>query len=195
LGHLIPGTIPVGQFPVLGIPSIGLGLKFPMPVPPAAPWPIGRNPTLGLSACYVSPLLAAQRSNNSKLIDGVQNFTSLIASNLGPRVKLVNDTVWLGHDFIVFYRDLKDPEVSQQERLVSLGELGSSMCGVLAGVLHTPWLDEAATSLHFAASFGEHLHTGKITLSQSELMELSSTPHAEEYSKVMAIAELVLPSG
>jgi hypothetical protein len=196
LGNVFPITLPGGgELTAAGAQALGLGLKFKWPGSPIIGYQIGRNASPKAStACYVSPQLAAQRSSNPRLVEGVQDFTSLIAGTCGAGVKLLNDSVWLGHDFIVFYRDLKDPEVSPGARLVSVGQLGSSALGVLAGVLHASWLDQASTSLHFAASVGEHLHTGKMNFSQSELLQLSSAPGAEEYSNIVALTELVLPS-
>jgi hypothetical protein len=221
LPYKLPGGF---ELKGLGAQALALGLKFPLQGsgPLAAPvWPylpkgtslgapiqpflaqssaslgatVRRSPLGGSSAaCYVSPRLAAQRSSNSKLIEGVQKFTSLLAANCGARVKLLHDTGWATHDFFVFYRDLKDPEVSQGERLVSLGELGSSVAGVLAGVFHTQWLDQASSTLNFTALVGDHLLTGKLTFSQSELLQLSSAPGAEEYSNIVGLTELLLPA-
>ena len=193
LGHLFPLKLPGG----LEIKASGVITPAPTAARPGFT-PI--NPILRgnfspgvFPAYYVSPLLAAQRSANPLVAEDVQKFTSLIATNCGTGVKLAHDAAWLGHDFIVFYRDLKDPAVSKTERLLTLGELGSGLCGVLAGIFNQPWLDRASTTLHFTAMIGDHLHTGRLTFSQSELLELSAAPDAEEYSKIVALSEIALP--
>jgi hypothetical protein len=124
----LPFKLPSGyELKGLGAQALALGLKFPLQgIPfgaPVRPFPlqssafpggsIQRSPLAGTSAaCYLSPRLAAQRSVNSKLIEGVQKVTSLLAANCGTRVKLLHDAAWSSHDFVVFYRDLQDPEVT-----------------------------------------------------------------------------------
>jgi hypothetical protein len=221
LPYKLPGGF---ELKGLGAQALALGLKFPLQgsVSLGAPvWPflpkgtslgapvrpflaqsaaspgatVRRSPLSSPSAaCYISPRLAAQRSSDPRLIEGVQMFTSLLAASCGARVKLVNDTAWASHDFFVFYRDQKDPAVSQGERLVDFAALGSSVAGVLAGIFHTQWLDQASSCLNFTALVGDHLLSGKLTFSQSELLQLSSAPGAEEYSNIVGLAELVLPS-
>ena len=196
LGKIFPIKLPGGiELTAAGAQALGLGMKFGTPGPTTRPAPVPGKISPGAStACYVSPLLAAQRSTDPKLIEGVRNFTSLIAANCGTKIKLAHDTAWLGHDFIVFYRDLNDPEVKQTEHLVSLGELGSGVFAVLAGILHKPWLDQTSTGLHVTALVGGHLCKGRLAFSQSEYLELSSAPGAEEYSKIVALTEFALPS-
>jgi hypothetical protein len=196
LGKDFPSKLPGGgELTSDGAQALMLGLNFTVPGFASGRALVRGNASPGAAAaCYISPLLTAQRSNNPKLVEGVQSFTSLIAANCGPKFKLLHDTAWLGHDFIVFYRDRKNPKVSQGARQVSFGALGSSMVGVLAGAFHKGWLDSASTTFQFAALIGDHVHTGNLKFSQSELLQLSSAPGAEEYSKIVALTELVLPS-
>jgi hypothetical protein len=171
------------------------GLKSGYGFNPLLPVLQGNLPVAGSGIRVISPSLAAAWSKNPKVERGFRDFTTLLATHCGPGVKLVHDAGWLGHDFIVFYRHINEPEFTRGERAVELGEIGAGVTSLLGGLLHTQWLDHFSSSLHFGAVIGDHLNTGKLTFSQSDLVGLSSMEHAEEYSTVLEATELLQPSG
>jgi hypothetical protein len=197
LGNIFPLKLPGGgMFTAADAMALGLGPNFKLPGPTIArPTPARQTPLRGASAGYfVSPHLAAQRSGNPKMVEGVKSLTTLIAANCGPRLKLAHDSIWFGHDCIVFYCGLKDPELKQSERAINLAELGSSAFGVLSGIFHQPWMEHGATALHVTAMIGNHVYTPTLEFRQSEVLELSSAPGAEEAAQIFAVTESFLPS-
>jgi hypothetical protein len=188
LGGLNPDDLKLG--PVSTLPSA------PPPVRKhilgAAPLPVGHSVVPGLATPrIVSPRLAATRSDNPRLLQGLRDFTTFFTTHCGKGVKLANDLAWLGHDFIVFYRDLKDPDVGTGEHVVEIADLSSSVLSVLGAITGSGRLDQASGSLHFASVIGGHFNSGKVALSQSELVSLSALPDAEEYSAMLDATELM----
>lgn len=140
-----------------------------------------------------SPEFAPSSSSNEKLVEGLRTVTKLIARHCGQKVFIATNVVWLAVDSAATYGTFRDPERSLTERAVDAGELTADALALLGGLLALPDLDRAATALHFAALVGDRVHTGKITLSQSELAEFSAHPQAEDISTLLKLTEILQP--
>ncbi len=167
--------------------------QVPVPTKPTA---IPVSPILHANKLHVfSPAFAPPSSSNEKLVEGLRTVTKLIAGHCGQKVAIATSVVWLAVDGAVTYGTFRDPESSMAERVVDAGELTADALALLGGLLASPHLDHAATALHFAAVVGDHVHTGQITLSQSELAEFSAHPQAEDISNLLKLTEVLQPPG
>lgn len=179
--------------PALPTPP-ALQAKAPVPPPPAnlAATPI--SPILRAPKVHVfSPALASQSPSSEKLVDGLRAVSDLITPHFGQKVAIATNVLWLAADAASAHRTFRDPESSPADRLIEIGTLSSDALALLGGILGAPHLDQTANAINFATVVGDHVHTGQITFSQSELVEFSSLPQADDISNLLKLTEVFQP--
>lgn len=138
-----------------------------------------------------SPAVAAQSPLKEKVLDGLRAFSDLITPHCGQKVAIGASVIWLAVDGVSAHSTFRDPASSRMERFAAGSTVGSDVLGLCSGILGGPRLDQAASVLNFAAIIGDHVHTGQITLSQSELVQFSSDPQADDVSNILKLTEIL----
>jgi hypothetical protein len=168
----------------------------PAPLAPTNQAAFAISPILGGPKVHVfSPTTASQSPSTGKLVDGFRALSDLITPHCGQNVAVAASAIWLGVDAASAVRTFRDPQSSAADRLVEAGAVGSDAFALLGGILGSPHLDQAANAINFAAVVGDHVHTGQITFSQSELVELSSLPQADYISNLLKLTQVLQPPG
>src|ERR1019366_4555245 len=168
----------------------------PLPAPLAGPAPIETLAFLrGQTVHVFSHTLASQAPSTGKLVDGCRALSDLSMPHCGQKVAVAASAIWLGVDAASAVRSFRDPQSSAADRLVDAGAVGSDAFALLGGILGSSHLDQDATAINFAVVVGDHVHTGQITFSQSELVELSSLPQADYISNLLKLTQVLQPPG
>ena len=181
------------SFPyIVGTLPTSPALQAKIPAPPADPDTIEISPFLrGQKVHVFSHTLASQAPSTGKLVDGFRALSDLITPHCGQKVAVAASAIWLGVDAASAVRTFRDPQSSAADRLVDAGAVGSDAFALLGGILGSPHLDQAATAINFAVVVGDHVHTGQFTFSQSELVEFSSQPQADDISNLLKLTEVL----
>lgn len=140
-----------------------------------------------------SPALAPQTPSKEKLLDGLRALSDLITPHCGQKVAIAASGIWLAVDTASTVSTFRDPQSRKVDRLAAAGAVTSDATALLAGILGSPHLDQAARAINFAVVVGNHMHTGQITFSQSELAAFSSDPQSDEVSNLLKVIEVSLP--
>jgi hypothetical protein len=140
-----------------------------------------------------SSKVASQSPSREKLLNGLRAFSDLITPHCGQKVAIGASAIWLGVDTASAVRTVRDPQSCPEERLSAAGAVSSDACALFAGILGSPHLDQAANAINFATVVGDHVHTGQITFSQSELAQFSSDPQSDDISNILKLTEVFLP--
>jgi len=160
----------------------------------AKPEPIAISPFLQGNKLHVfTPTPASEAFSNQQMVDGLRAVTNLIAGQCGQKASLAVKAIWLGVDGVSTYHAWRDPQSSLADRAIATGQLGGDGLALLGAVLASSPLEGTANVISFTALIGDHLHTGKITLSQSEVVGFSSHPQAEDISNLLKLTEVFVP--
>ncbi|MEO6876567.1 MAG: hypothetical protein ABI222_17260 [Opitutaceae bacterium] len=186
-------TGPVYPYPyIVGKLSTSPALQPQVAVPLANPTVTSISPFLGAGKVHVfSPALATQSVSNDKVMEGVRAVTKLIASHCGQKADFAVSAVWLAVDGVSTFHTFRDAESSGAERAIEAANFAADGLALLGGVADSSRLTQISTGISFAALVGDHLHTGQITLSQSEIAAFSSLPNADEISNGLKVFEVV----
>lgn len=166
---------------------------WPLPTPPPAPLDLSflqRAPKVHV----FSPAVASSSPSREKILGGLRAFSDLITPHCGQKVAIGASVIWLAVDGVSARQTFRDPDSRPSERVSAASTVGSDLAGLCGGILGAPYLNQAATALNFAAVVGDHVHTGQITFSQSELAQFSSDPQADDVSNILKLTEVLQPT-
>jgi hypothetical protein len=181
----IAGTLPTRP----AVPGQGAATPTPATLGITPISPILR----GQKVYVLSPTVAASGPSKEKILGGLRAFSVLITSHLGQKVAITASSLWLAADVASTVKTFRDPESSKADRMVEISGLSSDACELFGGILNAPHLNHAAKAINFATVFGDHVHTGQISFTPSEIAQFSTAPGSEVAAYVLKITEVWQP--